>query len=342
MAIQLYRILQRQCLELSEELRKKQQTKILLQPPLDPHQAGSSRIISSKGASGNREEEDEALLFHLFYRWNHGQQEATDSEELLLHEWCSQLTRHSTHHRDDDETDTDDEDVDAYDLTLWTHIGTVQKAIRSAFQHDFDRAAPDLRHFQHQCAIRAYQFLAGQKDLLRRLSSSSSLEHSVQVTATSKYTGYSQRERVEYARQRICIETKYRFVYRIRIQNLSTTETIQLVGRTWNIQEYDSQREQPIGDLIIVHAPQTGAVGRLPVLRPGQAFEYVSGAELATSLGCIKGCFHFARVPPDTPSARMGMPPRRAHTSNHLDRVAVNVQPFWLRVEPGTTGIVQS
>jgi hypothetical protein len=55
-----------------------------------------------------------------------------------------------------------------------------------------------------------------------------------------------------------------------------------------------------------------------------------------------KGCFHLARIPPDTPSARVGMPPRRANTSNHLDRVAVTVQSFWLCAEPEEADIVHS
>jgi ApaG protein len=320
MAIRLYRILQRQCVELSEELKKNQQTTILLQPPLDPHQVGSSRIISS---AGHCKKDDEALLYPLFYRWNQGQLEDDDSaEELLLSEWCSQLTRHSTHHRDEDDDETDWDDEDAYDVTLWTHIGTVQNAIRSAFRRDFGADGPmastAFKTLQHQWAIRATQMLAKQQNLLQL--SSTSLEQDVQITATSTCIGRSRTEESE---------TNYQFAYRIRIENVSATETIQLLGRTWNIQEYDSQHEQPVGDPIVVHAPQTGAVGRLPVLQPGQAFEYMSGSALATSLGSMKGSFHFAWVPPNTPSARVGMPVSALMTST--DAFEVGIRPFWLR-----------
>ena len=37
-------------------------------------------------------------------------------------------------------------------------------------------------------------------------------------------------------------------------------------------------------------------VGHLPVLGPGEVFEYMSGADIATSSGAMEGCFHLATV----------------------------------------------
>jgi len=45
-----------------------------------------------------------------------------------------------------------------------------------------------------------------------------------------------------------------------------------------------------------VTEPRTGAVGHLPVLGPGEVFEYMSGADISTPTGAMEGTFHFAKV----------------------------------------------
>ncbi|KAL7551054.1 hypothetical protein ACHAWF_014253 [Thalassiosira exigua] len=56
-----------------------------------------------------------------------------------------------------------------------------------------------------------------------------------------------------------------------------------------------------------VNEPRTGAVGHLPVLAPGEVFEYMSGAEIATTRGAMEGAFHMASVDTHTtPSASIG------------------------------------
>ena len=57
---------------------------------------------------------------------------------------------------------------------------------------------------------------------------------------------------------------------------------------------------------MIVNAPITGAVGQLPVLQPGQVFEYMSGADLATTRGEMRGHFYMAKVSDDAKSANSG------------------------------------
>lgn len=67
------------------------------------------------------------------------------------------------------------------------------------------------------------------------------------------------------------------------------------------------------------------AVGQLPVLRPGDVFEYMSGCELATANGVMKGSFHLAKVPFDTPSATLN---NATATFSSLDRFQVVINPF--------------
>ena len=67
-------------------------------------------------------------------------------------------------------------------------------------------------------------------------------------------------------------ETKYRFVYRIRVEKLpvlnpiadtsasasiNISSTVQLLGRTWRIQDHDEQGN-PVGHAVVVNASTTG------------------------------------------------------------------------------------
>ncbi len=124
---------------------------------------------------------------------------------------------------------------------------------------------------------------------------------------------------------------KNRFSYRIRIENFNDVNsdnggqntgdddvqrerTYQLLGRTWNIvEESEQSSESKIGsneeidnEQVTVNAPTTGVVGHLPVIRPGEMFEYTSGCDLSTPTGTMSGCFHMAAVSNETNSAQVG------------------------------------
>jgi len=102
---------------------------------------------------------------------------------------------------------------------------------------------------------------------------------------------------------------------------------VQLLGRTWNISERGTKHDTSSSMLqrlleegvitstehndnvendggggnelrvvSTVNEPRTGAVGHLPVLGPGEVFEYMSGADIATPTGAMEGCFHMASV----------------------------------------------
>lgn len=82
---------------------------------------------------------------------------------------------------------------------------------------------------------------------------------------------------------------------------------MQLLGRYWSIDELTAGgREDDTKERIVVDSPTTGAVGHLPVLRPGQVFEYMSGTDLLGTKGIMKGHFYMARVPDDRHSAKAG------------------------------------
>jgi ApaG protein len=73
----------------------------------------------------------------------------------------------------------------------------------------------------------------------------------------------------------------YVWAYNIRIENLGE-ETVQLKNRHWRITSSTGHTEEVRG---------AGVVGRQPVLRPGDVFEYSSGAPLSTPSGIMVGSY---------------------------------------------------
>ena len=75
--------------------------------------------------------------------------------------------------------------------------------------------------------------------------------------------------------------SEYFWAYRVIIENQGP-ETVQLLSRHWMI-------TNARGELTEVKGP--GVVGVQPVLRPGESFEYTSGAPLNTPSGMMGGAY---------------------------------------------------
>jgi ApaG protein len=75
--------------------------------------------------------------------------------------------------------------------------------------------------------------------------------------------------------------SQYFWAYRVIIENKGQ-ETVQLLSRHWMI-------TNARGELTEVKGP--GVVGEQPVLKPGESFEYTSGAPLNTPSGMMGGAY---------------------------------------------------
>ncbi len=75
--------------------------------------------------------------------------------------------------------------------------------------------------------------------------------------------------------------SQYFWAYRVIIKNLGR-ETVHLLSRHWMI-------TNARGELTEVKGP--GVVGEQPVLKPGERFEYTSGAPLNTPWGMMGGAY---------------------------------------------------
>lgn len=166
-------------------------------------------------------------------------------------------------------------------------------------------------------AIDAAQILSAQLENWSDKSSVSvDLDHGVRVVATSsclmtsstvpprEYTyKYAYRIRVENIVD--LIDSKKASVGDESSDSAVENRAVQLLGRTWRISEvrpknvnhvstlqrlledgaltkeggqhYDHEDEEETREVQVVNEPRTGAVGHLPVLGPGEVFEYMSG-----------------------------------------------------------------
>lgn len=74
---------------------------------------------------------------------------------------------------------------------------------------------------------------------------------------------------------------RYAFAYTITIHNNGTVPA-QLVSRHWIITDAEGRVQEVRG---------MGVVSEQPVLRPGERFEYTSGAAIETPVGTMRGSY---------------------------------------------------
>lgn len=76
-------------------------------------------------------------------------------------------------------------------------------------------------------------------------------------------------------------ENRYAFAYRITIANHGTVGA-RLLSRHWIITDANGKVNEVRGD---------GVVGEQPWVRPGEGYEYTSGAVIETDLGTMRGSY---------------------------------------------------
>jgi ApaG protein len=77
-------------------------------------------------------------------------------------------------------------------------------------------------------------------------------------------------------------ENRYLWSYRVTIENKSKS-AVQLLSRYWRITDARGRIREIRGE---------GVIGEQPVIAPGRAYEYTSGAPLETASGFMTGTYH--------------------------------------------------
>ncbi|MFT7458201.1 MAG: ApaG protein [Planctomycetota bacterium] len=81
--------------------------------------------------------------------------------------------------------------------------------------------------------------------------------------------------------QSIPEKNRYVFAYTITITNIGSIPA-KLLRRHWIITDANNKIQEVHGD---------GVIGEQPHLKPGQSFQYTSGAMLETPVGCMEGTY---------------------------------------------------
>lgn len=81
----------------------------------------------------------------------------------------------------------------------------------------------------------------------------------------------------------------FMFAYRVSIENL-TENSVQLLNRHWHIFDSNGTKREVEGE---------GVVGLQPIIEPGNNHEYVSGCNLKTDMGSMKGSYEMKRIVDD-------------------------------------------
>jgi ApaG protein len=81
-------------------------------------------------------------------------------------------------------------------------------------------------------------------------------------------------------------QMQYFFNYRIHIEN-SNNHMVQLLSRNWYV--FDSLNEPNL-------ISGEGVIGEKPLLKPGQKYSYMSGSEINSELGYMRGFYTFQNI----------------------------------------------
>jgi ApaG protein len=100
---------------------------------------------------------------------------------------------------------------------------------------------------------------------------------------------------------------RYVFAYSITIKNKGTCNA-QLMSRHWVITDSNGKVQEVHGE---------GVVGEQPLIRPGESYQYTSGAVIETSIGAMQGSYQMVDEEGDTFDAIIDpfslSPPRTLH-----------------------------
>ncbi len=86
------------------------------------------------------------------------------------------------------------------------------------------------------------------------------------------------------------VNSHFMFAYKITIENLGDY-AVQLMSRHWDIFDSNGNKREVDGE---------GVIGLQPVIQPGDSYEYVSGCNLQTEIGKMKGSYQMVKLIDDS------------------------------------------
>ena len=105
--------------------------------------------------------------------------------------------------------------------------------------------------------------------------------HDTRMTDEKRYEITVEPRSAYLADQSDPTKNQYVFAYTITLTNTGNVAA-QLISRHWYITDGDHRVQEVKG---------LGVVGQQPVLKPGETFEYTSGASIPTPVGTMRGAY---------------------------------------------------
>lgn len=212
-----------------------------LQHELNPRDYGHANLYSQ--ISG--QEETIVEIYKLFRDFH------KDDCPEIVYDWYNALVEDAWYH----DAHADDPIISSF----WALREQVKSAIRQAFRNpntlnmewSIERMndTPAVLSLQ-RLAMYAVSDISKQYELQQKSSISIDAERGIRVVATSSCIGTVLKGNAPH----------YRFAYRMRVENLhNSSNTVQLLGRSWYIQDVSPTTGEPVGEATHVHAPTNGA-----------------------------------------------------------------------------------
>ena len=82
------------------------------------------------------------------------------------------------------------------------------------------------------------------------------------------------------------VNNEFMFAYRITIEN-NNAYPVKLLSRHWHIYDSNAMLREVVGE---------GVVGVQPRINPGESYQYVSGCNLRTEMGRMKGTYQMENL----------------------------------------------
>jgi ApaG protein len=167
----------------------------------------------------------------------------------------------------------------------------VKEIVRRSFRSSPNASNPLNSHLSeafkcYKKILSRYSFLAGPFSELS--THSTAVTNSIRITVNSSFfRDFALLAKGLSGNQQNNIKHEgefYYFKYSIKIENLSSSECVQLMRRKWIITDSTGVNQTVEGD---------GVIGKQPILMPGDQYQYESGTPLQTPLGKMEGEYFF-------------------------------------------------
>jgi len=178
--------------------------------------------------------------------------------------------------------------ADAIALENFAAAAAIRDEMRALRARDpLARAADELE----ECVVREdYECASDAKMIIEELERDAVVDGLAPCESERSTRGIRVRVKSRFVPDRSAPnDSKWFFQYAVIITNVAVKKSVKLLSRSWLITDEEGRAEAVRG---------SGVVGKQPVIRPGETFEYTSSTTLGTPRGTMEGFYRFIEIEP--------------------------------------------